>query len=67
VARPPGRQEVGAEEGEGGDVPEVGGVELGFGGEVGVGCSGVYGGGEGEEGREGNGGEGGGYALILSV
>jgi hypothetical protein len=48
-------------------VPEVGGVEGGFGGEVGVGCSGVYGCGQGEEGGEGDGGEGGGYALFMFI
>lgn len=44
---------------------QVGRVELGFGGEVGVGCAGVYGGGEGEEGGKGDGGDGGGYALVF--
>ena len=46
---------------------QVGGVVLGLGREVGVGCAGVYGGGEGEEGGEGDGGEGRGYALFLLV
>jgi len=45
-------------------VAQVGSVVLGFGGEVGVSCAGVYGGREGEEGGESDGGEGGGYALI---
>jgi hypothetical protein len=45
-------------------VAQVGGVVLRLGGEVGVGCAGVYGGREGEEGGESDGGKGGGYALI---
>lgn len=52
------REQVSREEGEGGDVAEVGGEVRGFGGQVGQGCAGVDGGGEGEERREGDGGEG---------
>jgi hypothetical protein len=48
-------------------VAQVCGVVLGLGREVGVGCAGVYGGGEGEERGEGDGGEGRGYALFLLV
>lgn len=39
------REEVCGEEGEGGDVTQVGGERGGLGGEVGEGCAGVDGGG----------------------
>jgi hypothetical protein len=52
VAEALGREQIGGEESECCDVPEVGGVVGGLGGEVGEGCAGVYCGGEGEEGGE---------------
>lgn len=58
VAQAARGEQVGAEEREGGDVPQVGGVVGCFGGDICVGCACVYGGGEGEEGGEGERGEG---------
>jgi len=55
MAESPRRHEICGEESEGGDVPQVGGVVLRFGGEVCEGCAGVDCRGEGEEGREGEG------------
>lgn len=46
------REQVCREEGEGGDVAQVGGVVLRLGGKIAEGCAGVDGGGECEEGGE---------------
>lgn len=56
MAEAPRREEVGGEEREGGDVPEVRGQGFVARGEVGEGGAGVYCGGEGEERGEGDGG-----------
>jgi hypothetical protein len=52
----PWGNQVRGEEREGSDVAQVGGVELGFGGQVVESCAGVDGGGESEESGESEGG-----------